>query len=117
MTLIDRMMNDCVIMNEAVLDDGEGGFNTTWTEGAVCKVAITNDTSLQAKIAEKDGFTNTYTLTTTKDTPLAFGKVIKRLSDGLILKVTNDKKDFPEVASANVRKYKQFSAERWELAT
>lgn len=115
MSLIQEMMEDCVIMNKAKVSDGEGGFVTTWTDGAEIKVAITQDTSITARIAEKDGFTNSYTLTMAKENALEYHEVVKRLRDGLILRVTNDNKEFPSVASNMLNGYTQVTAERWEL--
>lgn len=115
MSLIQEMMEECVILNKAVVSDGEGGHVTKWDEGATIKVAITQDTSITARIAEKDGFTNTYTLTMAKEDKLEYHEVIKRLRDGLILRVTNDNKEFPNVASDLLNKYTQVNAERWEL--
>ena len=115
MSLIDLMMDDCVILNKEKVSDGEGGHHTLWSEGADIKVAITQNTSISARIAEQDGFTNTYTLTMAKDNALEFSDVIKRKKDGLILRITNDKLDFPEVASDRLNGYTQMSAERWKL--
>ena len=117
MSLIDSMMDKCSIMNKAKVSDGEGGFVTTWTEGAEISVAITLDTSLSSRIAEKDGFTNSYTVTMAKENALEKNDVIKRISDGLILRITNDKKDFPDVASDLLNNYTQMNAEKWELTT
>lgn len=115
MSLIDEMMDKCVIMNPSKVSDGEGGFYTTWTEGAEIEIAITQDTSLQARLAEKEGVLSTYTLTSKKPNSLEYKDVIKRLKDGLILRVTNDAKDFPEASSNTLRSYTQVNAEKWRL--
>ena len=112
--LIDEMMDACVYMNKAKIPDGQGGSKVEWTEGAPIDVAIVLDTSIRTRIAESEGFTNSYTLTTKRDTALENNDVIKRLSDGLILRVTNDVKDFPSV-SAKLKDYSQVSAEKWRL--
>lgn len=82
MSLIDAMMEDCVIMNRSKLPDGEGGYITSWSEGAPIKCAIVFDNSLRSKIAQSEGFTNAYTITTEKSLVLEFNDVIKRLKDG-----------------------------------
>lgn len=116
MSLIDEFMTECAIMNKAKVPDGEGGFITEWTEGAVIKVAIVNDSTTQARIAEKEGFTSTYTLTTLRENQLEFHDVIKRLKDNAIFRVTSNAEDklSPNVSSLNMA---QVSAERWELTT
>ena len=55
MSLIDAFKEPCVVMNKAKVSDGEGGFTTAWQEGAEFEAAIVKDTSLEARIAEKDG--------------------------------------------------------------
>lgn len=114
MSLIENMMEACVIMNKAKVSDGEGGYTVEWTEGAELMVAITNDTSMQARIGEKEGVTSTYTLTTTRDNVLEFHDVIKRLSDGKTYRVTSDGDDVksPLVSTLDMS---QVTAERWEL--
>lgn len=114
MSLIEAMMDTCVIMNKSKVSDGEGGFNTEWTEGASILVAIVNDMSTQARIAEKDGVTNTYTLTTKRENALDFHDVIKRVSDGAIFRVTSDgsEKKSPMASTLDMA---QCSAEKWSL--
>lgn len=114
MSLIDAMMEECILMDKVRTPDGEGGFNTEWTEGAEILVAIVNDTSMQARIAESQGVSSTYTLTTKKDVVLDFHDVIKRVSDGKMFRVTSDSTDkaSPNVSTLNMR---QCSAEKWSL--
>lgn len=114
MSLIENMMTPCVIMNNQKISDGEGGFTSDWTEGAEIMVAIVNDTSMQARIAEKDGVTSIFTLTTARANALDFHDVIKRKSDGQIFRVTSDghDKQSPNVSSLDIA---QCTAEKWEL--
>ena len=116
MSLLDYMMDECVFMNKAKVPDGQGGFITEWTEGAPIMVAIVHDASTQAKIAEKEGVTSLYTLTTFRENELEFHDVIKRLSDNAIFRVTSNSHDklSPKVSTLNMA---QVSAERWELTT
>ena len=113
MSLIDAMMA-CVIMNKSKVADGQGGFTVEWTEGAPIMVAIVNDSSISARIAEKEGVTSTYTLTTRRENVLEYHDVIKRLKDGKIFRVTSDghDKSTPNVGSLDMT---QVTAERWEL--
>ena len=115
MSLIDAMMDDCVIMNKSKVADGQGGYNVEWTEGAPIMVAIVNDTSMDARIGEKQGVTSTYTLTTKKDTRLEYHDVIKRIKDGKIFRVTSDRDDklSPAVSKLDMA---QCTAEKWELS-
>lgn len=115
MSLIDAFKGPCVVMNEAEVPDGEGGFTTAWQEGADFEAAVVKDTSLEARIAEKDGLANTYTVTTSANAPLEFHDVFKRKSDGQVFRVTSngDDKRTPPVASFQ---FAQVSAEEWSLS-
>lgn len=114
MSLIENMMESCCVMNKIRTSDGEGGFITTWNEGASLKCAIVNDTSMQARIAEAQKVTSTYTITVTDNVDLEFHDVIKRLRDGKTFRITSDPndKETPSVASFS---FKQFTAEAWIL--
>lgn len=114
MSLIDAMMDECIIMNKIKTSDGEGGSITTWIEGAEILVAITTDMSMSARVAEREGVTSTYTLTTKRENALDFHDVIKRKKDGKIFRVTSDANDkmSPAVSSLDMA---QATAERWTL--
>lgn len=114
MSLIEAMMDDCVIMNKITVSDGEGGFTTEWEEGAEIKVAIVNDMSIQARVAEQQKVTSTYTLTTARKNALELHDVIKRLSDGATFRVTSDGSDklSPKVSTLDMS---QVTAEKWSL--
>lgn len=115
MSLIDASKEPCVVMGKAEVPDGEGGFTTAWQEGAEFDAAIVKDTSLEARIAEKGGLTNTYTVTTSADAALGFHCVFKRKSDGQVFRVTSngDDKRTPPVASFQ---FEQVGAEEWSLS-
>lgn len=115
MSLIDAFKGPCVVMNKAKVSDGEGGSTTAWQEGAGFDAAIVKDTSLEARIAEKDGLANTYTVTTPANASLGFHDVFKRKSDGQVFRVTSngDDKRTPPVASFE---FEQVSAEEWSLS-
>lgn len=113
------LMNDyaeaCILMEKARVPDGEGGWITQWTDGMAFTAAITHDTTLQARVAEKEGMTATYTVTTDKSMPLEYHDVFRRESDGQIFRVTSDGTDkkTPDRASFQVS---QVNAEEWTLA-
>lgn len=115
MSLIDAFKGPCVVMNKAKVPDGEGGFTTAWQEGAEFDAAIVKDTSLEARIAEKDGLTNTYTVTTSVNAALGFHDVFKRKSDGQVFRVTSNGDDERTPATASFQ-FEQVSAEEWSLS-
>lgn len=114
MSLIDEFFTPCVLIQKIREADGEGGFVTSYTEGAPFEAAIVLDQSLAARVAEKEGVKNVYTITTRKNTVLEFHDIFKRKKDGAYFRVTSDGTDSesPRSSSLNMR---QLSAERWEL--
>lgn len=114
MSLLDEAMEDFTIIDKTTINDGYGGFTEAWTEGATIQGAIVFDSSIEAKIAQKQGVTSVYTLTTAKNVILQYHQVVKRVSDGKIFRVTSDGDDkfTPKSANLNMR---QVSAEEWKL--
>lgn len=114
MSLLDEAMETCVFLNKQRVDDGYGGYKTIWAEGVEFKAAIVFDTSIEARIAQVQGVTSLYTVTTQRDLTLEYHDVFKRLHDNKIFRVTSDGDDryTPQSAGLDMR---QVSAEEWEL--
>ncbi len=120
--LLEESMTKCVMLDKRTKPDGYGGFTSEWTEGAEFSAAITFDSSMQARIGEKQGVTGLYTVTTVKTIVLDYHDVFKRLAcklkDGTklpekIFRVTSKSdKATPASAGLNMR---QCIAEEWEL--
>lgn len=115
MTMIEESMEAVCFMEKHREPDGEGGFITTWTEGAGFMASITFDSSLQARVAEKQGVSSLYTVTTAKNAKLEYHDVIKRLSDGKIFRITSDGDDKQTPARAVFGQYLQVNAEEWVI--
>lgn len=114
MSLLNEAMTDVVLLDKRREPDGEGGFITDWFESVKFKAAITFDTSMQSRIAEKQGVSSRYTVTTNKEAKLQYRDVIKRLSDGKILRITSDGDDKVTPKSASFQ-FLQVTAEEWVL--
>ena len=116
MSLLSEAMESCNMLTKSVVNDGYGGYTTTWTEGAEFDAAIVFDTSIQARVAEAQGVTSRYTVTTKKNMHLEYHDVFRRNSDGKIFRVTSDGDDkyTPESATLDMR---QCTAEEWTLPT
>lgn len=114
MSLLSEAMDNCTMLDKKTTADGYGGYITSWVEGAEFQAAIVLDSSMQARIAEKQGVTALYTITTRKNVNLQYHDVFKRSSDDKIFRVTSDGDDkrTPDSANLNMR---QVSAEEWTL--
>jgi hypothetical protein len=115
MALFEDFKTECVLMEKTRTPDGEGGSITEWVEGAPFMAAVVFNNSLEARVAEKQGVTNLYTVTTDKNTSLEYHDVFKRVFGGKIFRVTSDGADAktPDNASFSFR---QVSAEEWVLS-
>ena len=110
MSLLDESMELCVMMDKTTVSDGYGGYKTTWKEGAEISAAFVMDSSMEARIAEKQGVTALYTITTRKNVNLQYHDILKRSLDGKLFRVTSDGDDKATPGSAGLN-MRQVSAE------
>lgn len=113
--LTDKMdKTECVLYNKQTVQDGYGGYSTIWVEGVRFNAAIVENTSTAAQVAQKQGTTSFYTVTTSRALNLQFHDVFKRLTDGKVFRVTSDGDDTytPDTATIDMR---QVAAEEWQL--
>lgn len=113
MSLLEEAMTKCTLMDKRTTPDGYGGYISTWSEGAEFSAAIVLDTSIEAKVAESQGVTGIYTITTSKALNLQYHDVFKRQQDGKLFRVTSDGDDKRTPASASID-MRQVSAEELE---
>lgn len=114
MSLLDDAMETCVIMDKTTQPDGYGGYISTYREGAQFNAAIVFDTSIEARVADKQGVTSLYTVTTSKALTLEYHDVFKRLRDSKVFRVTSDGDDKFTPASATLD-MRQVTAEEFSL--
>lgn len=114
MSLLQDALELFVMMDKTTAPDGYGGYVATWADGASFDAAATVDTSMQARIGEKQGVTAIYTITTGKNMNLQYHDVVRRVSDSKIFRVTSDGDDkkTPNSAMLNMR---QVTAEEWSV--
>lgn len=114
-TLYERMMEPFCYVEKVRVADGEGGYITTWTEGAEFTAHAAFDTSIEARTGAAAGVSSLYTITAPKTVALEYHDVIKRASDGKIFRVTSDGDDVitPPMSTLS---FLQVTAEEWELA-
>lgn len=113
MSLLSDAMITCVMLNKRTEADGYGGYTTTWSDGASFPAAIVLDTSMEARIGEKQGVTALYTVTTSKALNLQYHDVFRRVEDGKLFRVTSDGDDKKTPASATLN-MRQVTAEEMD---
>lgn len=114
MSLLENAMTDCVFLTKTRRPDGEGGFIVEWAEGVEFKAAFAFNSSIQAKIAEKQGVSSLYKVTTAKGVNIDYHEVFKRLSDGKIFRATSDWDDMQTPLTASFQ-YEQVDAEEYKI--
>lgn len=114
MSLIDSMMEQCVMQNKTSVPDGLGGFTYQWTDGAPFEATIIKQASPTVIVAEQQGINEQYLVVVHTGIPLEFHDVFKRLSDGATFRVTGDVRDSQAPAESTVQIAK-VTAERWVI--
>lgn len=112
--LFEDMFEGCVLLDKRTTSDGMGGYIREWVDGAEFEAAIVKDNTLAARVAEKQGVTEVYTVTVHKGVSLEYHDVFRRSSDGLTYRVTSNVKD-SETPSRATFQIGQVTAERWDL--
>lgn len=118
MSLLTDAMEYFVIVNDEEVIDGYGGHHIVWTDGETISAALVRNPSETAnretKIAEKSESKNYYTVITEKSINLQFHEVLRRVSDGMVLRITTKGTDncTPTSAWLNMR---QVKAEEWSI--
>lgn len=114
MSLLSDAMDECLMLDKTTTPDGYGGIKTTYVSGAIFTAAVVFDTSIEARVADKQGVTSLYTVTTPKGIVLQYHDVFKRLRDNKVFRVTSDGDDkyTPKTATLDMR---QVTAEEFTI--
>lgn len=115
MSLLEEFMDEFVLFEKVRIPDGEGGFIPTYKEGtATFAGQLVLDSSMQARIAEKQGVTSVYDFMTKRNVHLEYHDVFKRKSDGATFRITSDSdtKRTPQSSSLDLAVH---TAERWNI--
>lgn len=117
MSLLDSFGALCVLMDRTRKPDGEGGYITAWADGIKFVNYSALDSTMQARVAEAQGVSSVYTVLVQKDLPIEYGDYYRDEKTGKTYRVTSDpaEKQAPDAASAAIRVFKSFTAERKEL--
>ena len=111
MSLLSDFARDCVLLEKKRTPSPEGGWVTTWEDGAHFSNYQALDTSMQARIAEKDGVSSLYSALVDASFPIEFNDYFRDTQTGTTYRVTSnpDEKTAPKSASFSL---KYFTAER-----
>ena len=112
MTLIDAFKVPCTLVEKTRVPDGEGGWSTQWADSIGFEAAIVLNSSINARIAEAEGVTGVYTVTTDRNVTLDFHDAFRRDSDGQVFRVTKVNDSTPSPASFQ---FNQYQCEEWSL--
>ena len=114
MSLLDEFVRPCILLEKRRIPDGEGGYITTWKDGAEFINHQALDTSMEARIAEQQGLTSVYSALVNKAVPIEYGDVFRDVETGDTYRVTSDPKDKQAPRSASMQ-LKFFTAEAYAL--
>lgn len=112
MALFEDFMVPCTRLERVRVADGEGGWRDAWTDGDGFKAAVVLDSSLNARVAEKQGVTGVYTVTAERGAGLRFHDAFRRESDGATFRVVKVLDATPSMATFQ---FDQCTAESWEV--
>ena len=117
MTLLEELKDSFTILNKAIVDDGYGGYKTTWTDGATFDATISFDESTEARIGDVQGARDRYTVYYPKILKLEYHDVFRRNKDQKIFRATSNGEDnfAPDSASPDIRVLARVTAEEWEV--
>ena len=113
-TLLDSMAETCTLLVKHPVQTPTGGYKTTWIDDTSFTAVIRKDESTEARIAEKQGVTELYTVVVQKGFPLDYHDVFRRTSDGNTYRVTSNIQDRQTPASTAIN-IGSVTAERWDL--
>ena len=103
-------MVQCVRLEKTSTPDSQGGQTTSWKPSEPFEAAVVRDSATVSTVADRAEPYAAFTVTT--QTPLGFHEVIRRESDGLVVRVTSEAIETPGRASFA---FVQYRAERWEV--
>lgn len=114
MAIYEDSFEKCRFLNKSYVSDGEGGYETTWTEGAEFNAAFPMPDTEERKIAAMLGQAVSYNVFVGREVTVDYHDVFRRVADGQVFRVTADGHDnqTPRSAGLNLR---MFTAEKWEL--
>lgn len=112
--IMGDFVETCTLLEKKRVSDGEGGWVSEWVDGMSFQAAITYNNTLDARVAESEGMSAVYTVTTDKSMPLDYHDVFRRERDKQVFRVKSDGTDKVTPATSTFQVC-QVSAEEWVL--
>lgn len=114
MMLLNDFAGTCVLMEKSRTPDGAGGYFVEWVEGIEFIIYKSLDTTMEARVAEKQGVTSVYSALVDQSVPIEYGDYFKDRETGAVYRVTSrpEERKAPKSASFTL---KYFTMERTEL--
>ena len=108
MSLLTDSMEIYTVLNKTTKNDGYGGIEITWSDGAEISAAIDVPDSSLSSIADKITERRNCRVITSRAVTLQLNDVIKRKSDGMYIRILEDSRDnkTPRMAALDMRVYK-----------
>lgn len=113
-TLLEVCGSDCTLFEKTRITDGEGGYTFEWKDGLKFKNYFEQNTSMEARRAEKEGVTSLYSALVDKSLPINYNDFFRDETTGQTFRITSepDEKKAPRTATFAL---KFFTAEKREL--
>ena len=113
-TLLDSMAEECTLIDPRTVQTPTGGYGQALSDSVTFTAVIRKDNTLPARVAEKQGVKELYTVVVPKGFPFRYHSVFRRHKDGLTYRVTSNIADneAPERSSIKVG---SVTAERWDI--
>ena len=109
--VIKEYLEDCRFLNQAVVDDGVGGYKSVWTLGAHFDAVITENSTTETIVAGIQNKTTFYGVKTERRVPLEYHTVFMRMSDRKTFRIrTPDGLKSPSFSPMDI---KQLDAEEY----
>lgn len=112
--LLDDYGRKCILLEKTNVPDGFGGYETVWKDGLEFENYQALESSMEARIAEKQGVTSVYNALVKRDLPIEYHSVFRDETTKQTYRVTSDPSDSQAPKSASFD-LKFFTAERWAL--
>lgn len=101
--LIRDQIEECVILNKAIVPDGYGGYMTTYTDGAPFEAVITENNSMEAQVANIELEKTFYGVKTRRNVPLEHNTVFRRANGATYRITASEAMDSPSFSAMDMK--------------